>query len=330
MPSLLILSFTFIGSLFAIVGKAKQIFSTEKVNQQKLLAKQVVNEKHRTHALVKLLSISDRKIFFQNTADSHLKNKPVHFMKIYTKSSIIRSFTQTMREIGIENILPVVAYAYYSDIVGATVYFLSLVFTAKSETAARVKASEQKRQLRLQVNNLCRRHKIKKFTNMTELFEYYLLKKAETKALEVTMKECDNKFDLTKFKQHKAVILQNLRNTELQVYLRNIPETGKQGELKKPSYWRRLIHTLTPWKKIEIEDIHAEYRDQIIKTKQALIKPLKAGNLHEAAKEARPFITKLRKSSITDTQPSIQHINRIRQHAPLTQSTEKRKNGRMN
>jgi hypothetical protein len=289
-PAIAFLALAFAASLIAVYYKARQLYNTEKVNQQKLIIKKIIVETKLSQSIIKDLSPTQRRQLYQNLVDYRLKDRPIHTISNLQKPTKLNSFLKTVRDIGFENVLPVITYAVSANIPGAVAYSIALIFTTAYETKARVLSSEKKRLLSIQINKLCQDHQIKKFENIIELFKYYLEKKAEKLALDKTMQS--GSFNIDQFVKHKETIFAELLNTELPIFLHKKPK--REGDLQQASLWRRLAYTLVPWHSTYVEDIHTQYQQQMPKTaaKQTSRKP-NAENLAAAQQASKIIIRKL-------------------------------------
>ncbi len=258
-PTVIALTATFLGSMVAILAIAKQLSSAEKINQQRLIATKIEQDELRYKAMLNALSPEDRAAFYKNCINSKLEDKKIHQIGHGNSSGILKGIRNSIRDTGIENILPMVPYILKGDVIGSTFYGLFCLFVTVKEVGTRIELGKRKDGLRSEVNDLCRRNNIKEYKNTRDLFIYYLEKKSDFEALELTIRN-GHKFDPEMFKLHKNIIFSKMLHTELNNFIDKKYNHGKVADLQEPSFWRCLLFVINPWKKIDTSMIYEKYK----------------------------------------------------------------------
>jgi hypothetical protein len=258
-PTVVALAITFLGSMVAILAIAKQLSSAEKINQQRLIATKIEQDELSYKAILNTLSPEDRAAFYRNCINSKLEDKKIHHTDDGNSSGILKGIRNSIRDTGIENILPIAPYILEGDLIGSVFYGFFCLFVTVKEVGTRIELGKRKDGLRSELNDLCRRNNIKEFKNTRDLFIYYLEKKSDFQALELTIKEC-KKFDQDTFKIHKDRIFSQMLHTELNNFIDKKYNPGKVADLQEPSFWRCLLFVINPLKKIDTSLIYEKYK----------------------------------------------------------------------
>ncbi len=258
-PSALILTFTVLGASIAIFTKAKQLYNAEQVTQQKLIANKIAKDEVDYKGLLDSLSPADKIKFNQNTINAKLEHQKTHHITSPDSTGIFKGLRKTLRDTGIENLVPLASYALSGDFIGTSIYAIFLLFITKKEVSSRIESSKKKYEVQDQINDLCSRYKIKEYKNTRDLFIYYLEKKSDFQALEKTMKEC-KRFDEEVFKRHKDNIFGQLLHTELNTFIDKKQQVNKVADLQEPSFWRCFLFTVNPFKKVDVGSIYEKYQ----------------------------------------------------------------------
>jgi hypothetical protein len=159
------LAVTFVASLLDIVGKTRQVQSLEKYRLQKAISKSILN----THKNLRSLNKSHGGIL--NRLPKREKYTEVH--KINSKPpSKTRSFLRTIRDLGLEKSLSIVALASAASPLAVLAYIGSTLFggyTINSEFKERVKTDFEKDKTKKEINEICKEASIKPYNSTTDL-----------------------------------------------------------------------------------------------------------------------------------------------------------------
>ena len=166
---LVMLGFTFAGSLLGVVGKLRQTRSLEKYSLQKSIAKAILEKKRKVDALdQKHGKILDKLPKKQEISEIHniSTNQP----------SKTRSLLRTIRDVGLENSLSIVTLASAANPIGAAVYAGSValgIYNIKSEFKERVKTDFETDKAKKDINEISKEASIKPYRNTADLHDQF-------------------------------------------------------------------------------------------------------------------------------------------------------------
>jgi hypothetical protein len=163
------LAITFVASLLDIVGKVRQTRSLEKYRLQKAISKSVLD----THKELRSLNQSHGGIL--DKLPKRSKFTEVHNINSKPPSKT-RSFLRTIRDLGLEKSLSIVALASAASPLGVAAYIGSTLFggyTINSEFKERVQTDFEKDQRKKEINKACKEASIKPYKNTAGLHDQF-------------------------------------------------------------------------------------------------------------------------------------------------------------
>ncbi len=178
------LALTFVASLLDIVGKVSQTRSLEKYRLQKSMAESISKKHQRISSLNKshggiLDKLPKRE---KSTEVHHINSKP---------PKKTRSFLRTLRDIGLEKSLSIVALASATTPLATAAYIASTAmgsYSINSEFKERVKTDFERDQRKKEINEACKEASIKPYKNTAGLHAQF---KEEMIDYETKKRLCD-------------------------------------------------------------------------------------------------------------------------------------------